>query len=82
MIIGDDKKKLATIILSKMRPDGSADSQDVKPEKQMDEKNEGLHAACEDILQAINDKSPGDLLVALKAFFDMADEQADEAEGE
>lgn len=76
MIIPDAKKR-AMVILSKLRPDGSTSDQEVKPEA-VDDTQEGLMSAAEDIMQAIQDKSPQGLMTALRAFLD----QCESGEGE
>lgn len=62
-----DRKKAVTVILSKMRGDGSEKSQEVKSEESLDPHNEALKTISEDILQAISDKSAMDLSTALSA---------------
>lgn len=81
MIIPDNKKTVS-IILSKMKPGGDESRQEVKPEQALDEKDEALKAIAEDMLQAFEQKSAMDLVMALKAFWhqiQLMDEEQDEA---
>lgn len=77
-----DKKKAVTVILSKLRPDGSETRQDVLPEDEMDENDSDLKAIAEDMLHAYESKSASDLVTALKAFIScMKDDDSEESEG-
>jgi hypothetical protein len=67
-VIVHDKKKEAMIILSKMHKDGSETSQKVRPEVQMNEKDQTLQAIAEDMLHAFEQKSAAGLVSAMKAF--------------
>lgn len=63
-----DKKKAVTVILSKMRPDGS--TSEVNKSEESGEQNE--YTACaEDILEGIESKSINKLAAALKAFHEL-----------
>lgn len=68
-----DTKKAATVILSKMKSDGTSADTEVKPEENMDDSMEGYTAAAEDILHAVETKSVQGLATALKSFFEMCD---------
>lgn len=70
-----DQKKLAMIVLSKRGQNGEEKSQSVKPEEEMDDQDGALKAISEDMLQAFNDKSPHDLMQAMKAFLSEYDLQ-------
>jgi hypothetical protein len=52
------------------------------PEKQMDEDKAPLHAAAQDILNAIEHKSGHELASALSAFLQLDDEDSGSEEGE
>lgn len=65
-----DTKRAAGIIMGKI---GSMGTSEVKPEEEVDPKVEGLRAAAEDILHAIETKSSHDLMQALQAFLSQAD---------
>ena len=81
MIMLNDKKKMSSIILSRMK-DGKSQDQEVKPSEETPEAHDDLSVAAEEIMQAINDKDVPALKAALKSFFEMADSQEDESEGE
>ena len=81
MIMLNDKKKMSSIILSRMK-DGKSQDQEVKASEETPEAHDDLSVAAEEIMQAINDKDVPALKAALKSFFDMADSQEDESEGE
>ncbi len=72
-----DKRKAASIIVSKMGQDMPDDGGGDAPD---DGGDEGLKAAAEDVLSAIEGKSADALKDALKAFFQMVDK--DEPMGE
>lgn len=65
-----DRKKEATVILSKMTPEGEEKSQEVKNEVMIDENEEALKAISEDMLQAFNDKSAAGVMSAMRAFIE------------
>jgi len=65
----DDKKKMAGNILAKLRePDKHVEG--MKPEAEVDHAFAGLHAAAEEMIGAIHNKSPHDLHKALRSFLD------------
>lgn len=77
MIIAD-KKRAATIILSKMFKDGGMSESEVKPEGG---EHDEYSAFAEDMLAAIQGGSVAGLAKALKGFHDMikgADEEQDQ----
>ena len=84
MIMGDDKRNsLASVILSKMK-EGKVRDQELAPSESMgdDEDMDGLRTAMEDLLQAISDKDPQGMAMALKAamqFCDPDDEPDEES---
>lgn len=73
-----DKKKAASIILSKHGKDA-----EVKPEAAVDHAFDGLHAAAEDIISAIQNKSPQDMHKALRSFIELhgQEEPSDKPDG-
>ncbi len=75
-----DVKKMAGIIVGKMNPEGSEGS--IKPEAQMDDSKMGLHAAAEDLINAINSKSALEVADALRSAFIQMDAEEDGAEEE
>jgi hypothetical protein len=64
-----DRKKEASIILSKMTPEGEK-TQEVKDETMVDEGEGVLKAISEDMLQAFQDKSPAGIMSAMRAFIE------------
>ena len=79
MIMLNDKKKMSSIILSRMK-DGKSQDQEVKASEETPESHDDLSVAAEEIMQAINDKDVPALKAALKSFFDMCDDAEDEPE--
>jgi hypothetical protein len=73
-----DKKKTASLILSKMGTNGSEKSQSIKPEEEMNDSDGALKAIAEDMLQAFSDKSAHDLMESMKAFIAELDLQSAE----
>jgi hypothetical protein len=67
-----DRKKVATIILAKHSPEGDH-SMPIAPEETVGDHDEDFKSACEDIMQAIHEKSPHDLMLALKAALEIHD---------
>lgn len=65
-----DKKKTATVILAKMKPDGSQTRQAVKPEVSLNEGDEVLKSIAEDLHYAIKNDSIQGIVEAMKAFWD------------
>lgn len=64
-----ERKKAAGVILSKYKPDGSyADGGTVKSEEQVMPDMAAFHAHAESILSAVHNKSPGELVQAMKNF--------------
>lgn len=63
------KKKAVSVIISKMRPDGSMnEGGEVKNEVEADVKDSALHSHAEDMISAIHNKSPSDLMHAMRNF--------------
>lgn len=81
-MIFPDPKKSATMLLSKMNKDGESKEMEVAPESDLPGTDMGLKSAAEDVMQAIHDKSPHDLMVGLKSFFDMCDSDTEEEDDE
>lgn len=67
MIIPDDKKKVTTLILSRMKKDGGIQNTEAKPEQSME--MDPLDAICEDFLHAIGSKSIQGIKDAMNAFY-------------
>lgn len=66
-----DKKKAVGIILSRMNPEGKmAEGGVVKNEAGIDPQDAALHAHASDMMSAIHNKSPGDLVRAMKNFME------------
>lgn len=74
----DDKKKAANVILSRMKKDGSESHSEMKPEAQVDHAFQGLHAAAEDMINAIHSKSPDDLHKSLRSFLEQHQDMGNE----
>lgn len=77
MFMSDDKKKQATLIVSKL-------SGNVEPKPMVDgaeqDASMGLDAAAEEILQAIESRDKSALKSALKSFMEMCEYEEPEAE--
>jgi len=80
MIIPDQKKSV-TVILSKLKPEGSKEQEGL-PEEVIDEHMGILKGIAEDAMQAIKDGSAHDLAVAMKSFWQEMELAEEEAEGE
>lgn len=74
-----DKGKTAAIILSKIHPHGTEQSQDMVPEDKVDDHIEVLTSISEKAIRAITDRNAHGLAQALTEFWD-AIESADEKE--
>lgn len=75
-----DSKKIVSVILGKMRPDGHESMASMKNEEELDVSDAALKAIAEDLLMAFKNDSAHDLMVALKAFMSelqIADEKQD-----
>lgn len=68
-MLNPDKKKFAALIVAKAKPEAKV----AEPSEAM-EGGEGLQSCGEEILKAIEEKDSGALVGALKAFFEMVDE--------
>jgi hypothetical protein len=82
MMMADDKKKHATIIIARMQK-GKApqESSDAKEEPmQGPEDMMGLETAAEDIMSALHAKDPKALVSSLKHFMEMCDYSSSEQE--
>lgn len=80
MIMGGDKKKMASVIIEKMGPSKEKNEKAFEvmagePESEMDE---GLMAGAEEVMSAMAGKDAKRLAMALKDFFYMCDEQPHE----
>lgn len=63
-MIYPNPKKIAGVIVKGM---------EMKNEEELDPNMDSLKFIAEDILAAVNDKSPHDLMVALRSFFESCD---------
>jgi len=87
MIMGGDKKKMASIIVERFgKPKGEQGAEKnekafgemaAEPESDMDE---GLMSGAEEIISAVNGKDAKRLAMALKDFYSMCDDDAPEEE--
>src|ERR1700676_5548583 len=67
-----DRKKAAGMILSKMKEGGKmSEGGEVAPEEMVDHDFAGLHAAAQDMMGAIHNKSAIDLHKALHSYLDL-----------
>jgi len=70
-----DKKKAAGIILSKMHPDGHSEDKQHFAQggavENVDHDFEGLHAAAQEMMDAIHNKSPMDVHKALSSYLEL-----------
>lgn len=84
MMMPDDKKKRATLIIAKMKG-GSPDMPKEAPKSddgaEMDS-SMGYMAAAEEMMKAIESKDPKMLMSAVKAFVDMCMDESPEDESE
>jgi hypothetical protein len=67
MIIPGNRKTVS-VILDRMKPDGSERMGEMKPEEEMEEGSSAMKAICEDMIMAFESKSAHDLMEAMKAF--------------
>lgn len=85
MIIPDDNKRIATIMSMRKSAQGeSLGSASMKPEivKKEDGSVDGRHVAAQDMLAALNEKSPEKLMRALGNFMDLHSMHEDKEETE
>lgn len=73
-----DKKKVATVILSRMGQNGQEQRTPAKPEDEIGEGDQALKSIADQILLAFENKSSHDLMLGLKAFFDELQESGEE----
>jgi hypothetical protein len=75
MIIGDHKKTIMTIMSNRHPKDGETMSSPMKAEVHKDEGGEidGRHAAAQDAIMAMHEKSPEKLMQALINFMELHD---------
>jgi hypothetical protein len=71
MLLKDDKKSMASLIISKMGKPGEKTEQVEEPAK---DSSVGLESAAEDMLSAFESKDAAGLVSALKAFLEMCEE--------
>jgi hypothetical protein len=87
MIIFDKKKAMQTIMSKRHPKDGSVSSAPMATEAAQDEDGmpDGRHAAAQDILSAMHEKSPQKLMEAMANFYDlhaMHSQKSDDTEPE
>lgn len=87
MMLMGDKKKLATIIVGKMKnkkPDFveefGAEKTEVNPEKPEVDNSSGMDMASEDLITGINEKNAKMVTSALKAFMDLMETEEETEE--
>ncbi len=80
MMPGDSKQKAAAIIIAKLKPKAASSEQDPDRAEGAD-MDEGLLSAAEELISAVERKSPNDVARILKDFIDMCDYEPKE-EGE
>lgn len=81
MLMKDDKKKAAMVIISKMRPSGEEKMQPKMEKDGAEQEYDQYEAASEEIIQAVESKDSRLLKEALKSFIDMClSEPRDEQE--
>ena len=84
MFFGDDHKKIATIMVGKRNSKGdrTAEPTAMKPEitKTEDGQMDGRHAAAQDMMAAMHEKSPEKFSQALKNYMDIHNSTEDEGE--
>lgn len=78
MMMSDDKKKMTSVILGKMKPESEAPGGD---EVEVDS-SPGHMAAAEEILSAVKSNDAASLKNALKSFYDMCASEDYEAPSE
>jgi DNA phosphorothioation-dependent restriction protein DptG len=61
-------RKTVSVILSKMKPNGTEQMGETRPEEEMNGSDGSLKAIADDIMMAFQSKSSHDLMTALKAF--------------
>ena len=69
-----DTKKITQLILSKKQDDGTESNVMAKQEAGTDDHMEAKRAIGEDIMHALNTKSPTDLATAIQALMALGDE--------
>lgn len=77
----NDKKKIASIIVSKMKPNGTEQSQDLVPKDKMPDQSDALMSIADNLIQALVKRDAGDVAAALANFWG-AMEAAEDAEEE
>ena len=80
MLLKDDKKKMVTTIIGKLgRPE-----MEKAPEKDGVEQDDsiGLESCADEIIQAVEEKSPKKLVEAMRSMMEMLDEDNDEQENQ
>lgn len=70
-----DKKKVVSVILAKMKPDGSESHQEVAPEESIGEQDQVIQSIAEDLHAALKSDSIHGIAEALKAFCEYIQEE-------
>jgi hypothetical protein len=82
MLMKDPKKSLAVLISSKMKKPDNMEEASKSENGGEDDKSIGYDSAAEEILKAIETKSPKMLVEALRSFNDMCESEEDESESD
>lgn len=64
----NDRKKTVSVLLSRMKPDGTSSEAPAKPELELDDADASLKSLAEQVMIAFKNESAHDLMLALKAF--------------
>ena len=77
-MIMTDKKRLHSMVIAKLRPDGEESSYQAKPEEAIGDEAQEFEAVAKDILHAFESKSANELAAGLKAFFALCESKEQE----
>lgn len=75
-----DKKKIASIIISKMVPNGTENSQDMVPKDKMPDNSDALKGIAEDLMQALVDRDAANVAACLCEFWSAMESAEDDEE--
>lgn len=73
-----NKKRVAGVILSKRKPDGSTEIESAEAQEPKAEGNEGLNAAAAELIHAVHMKDEPGVARALRAAFDIMEAEPHE----
>jgi len=79
-MIMPDKKKIAAIIISKMKPNGTENSQDMVPKDKMPDNSDALKSIAESLIQNMVSRDASGVAAALCEFFAAMESAEDEEE--